>query len=169
MAEVWDLYDVHRDLTGETWVRGTKSSIPKGRYHIVVSIWTVTPSGQILITKRHPNKSFGGMWENTGGAVLSGETSLQAAARELEEETGLKPGKMYFLGDVWHPGCVVDAYLNCADVNLDELVLQEDEVVEAKLISAKELEALNKEKIIVPNVYKTFCCYRSDIKSVLGL
>jgi len=171
VTEVWDLYDVHRDLTGETWVRGTKASIPRGRYHIVVSVWTITPSGQILVTKRHPNKSFGGMWENTGGAVMSGETSAQAALRELEEETGLKPanGKLIFLGDVWHQGYVVDAYLNCTEVDVDKLVLQEDEVTEAKLISAEEIEALNKNNTIVPNVYRTFCCYRSDIKSVLGL
>ena len=171
MAELWDLVDVHRDLTGETWERGTKASIPQGRYHIIVSIWTVTPDGNILITKRHQNKSFGGMWENTGGAVMSGETSVQAAYRELREETGLAPdkGSLLFMGDVWHPGYVVDTYLYTTDVDIDKLSLQEDEVIDAKLITPDEIDELHSKGMIVPSVYKTFCCYRNDIKSVLGL
>lgn len=170
MTETWDLYDVHRDLTGETWERGTKSQIPQGRYHIIVSIWTVTPDGRILITKRHPAKSFGKMWENTGGAVISGETSIQAAYRELREETGLEPGKgkLLFLGDVWHPGFIVDAYLYVADVNPEELILQEDEVVEAKLVTEDELDEINAQGAMVPSVFKTFCCYRNEIRTVIN-
>jgi len=171
MSELWDLYDVHRDRTGETWERGTKAPIPQGRYHLIVSIWTVTPSGKILITKRHKDKSFGGMWENTGGAVMAGETSLQAALRELKEETGLSPakGELLFLGDVWHPGYVVDTYLYKSYVDVDSLQLQDDEVVDAKLIGPEEIDELHAGGRIVPSVYKTFCCYRNDIKSVLGL
>lgn len=171
MAELWDLYDLHRDLTGETWKRGTREPIPKGRYHIIVSVWTVTPSGKILITQRHPSKSFGGLWENTGGAVIAGETSEQAAVRELKEETGIDPGnqKLIFLGDVWHAGYVVDAYLYKADIELSELELQADEVTDAKLVSATDIENLHKEGKMVPSVFRTFCCYRKDIMSILGL
>lgn len=171
MSELWDLYDVHRDLTGETWERGTKSPIPQGKYHIIVSIWTLTPSGDILITRRHPDKSFGGMWENTGGAVMSGETSLQAAYRELREETGLSPAKgdLIFLGDVWHPGYIVDAYMYTTDIDVDKLTLQEDEVIEARITNAEEIDRLYADGMVVPSVYKTFCCYRNDFKSVLGL
>lgn len=171
MSELWDLIDVHRDLTGETWERGSHAPIPQGRYHVIVSIWTVTLDGRILITRRHPNKSFGGMWENTGGAVISGETSLQAALRELREETGLIPGKrqLYFLGDVWHPGYVVDTYMYAADIELEGLDLQEDEVIDARIVYPEEIDELHELGEIVPSVYKTFCCYKNDIKSVLGL
>lgn len=171
MAELWDLYDVHRNLTGETWKRGTKASIPHGRYHIIVSVWTVTPDGKILVTRRHHNKSFGGMWENTGGAVVSGETSEEAAYRELREETGLNPadGELRFLGDVWHPGYVVDAYLYVSKVDIDSLTLQSEEVIDAKLSTESEIDKLHTEGKMVPSVYRTFCCYRKDIKSLLGL
>jgi len=38
---------------------------------------------------RHPNKKeYSNYWENTGGSVLSGETSKVGAIRELFEETG---------------------------------------------------------------------------------
>lgn len=171
MSEIWDLYDVHRDYTGETWIRGTKAPIPKGRYHIVVSVWTVTPEGKILMTRRHPGKSFGGLWENTGGAVIAGETSIEAAYRELKEETGIEaaPGKLLFLGDVWHPGCVVDTYMYSCNVEIENLILQQEEVIDAKLAVDTEIDTMYKQGIIVPNVYRTFCCYRNDIKSLLGL
>lgn len=171
MAETWDLYDIHRDLTGETWERGTKTQIPQGRYHIIVSVWTVTPDGMILVTKRHPDKSFGRMWENTGGAVISGENSLQAAYRELKEETGLEAGKgqLRLLGDVWHPGFIVDTYLYITEVDPQKLILQDDEVIEAKLVTENELDELNGEGMMVPSVYKTFCCYREEIKVMAGI
>lgn len=41
------------------------------------------------MTRRAPGKSFAGTWENSGGAALTGETSRQAIARELREETGI--------------------------------------------------------------------------------
>lgn len=34
--EIWDLYDKHRNLTGETMVRG--EPVPQDRYHLVVHI-----------------------------------------------------------------------------------------------------------------------------------
>ena len=165
MNESWDLIDIHRNPTGETWIRGTKAQIPQGKFHVIVSVWTVTRDGKILITKRHSNKSFGGMWENTGGAVISGETSLEAAARELKEETGLDKaqGTLTFLGDVWHIGYVVDTYLFTADFEIDDLSLQPEEVVAAKFATRKDIEKLHTLGQIVLNVYRTFCNYRKEI------
>ena len=41
------------------------------------------------MTKRHPDKPFGGLWECTRGSVVDGENSLIGAKRELQEETGI--------------------------------------------------------------------------------
>lgn len=167
--EIWDLYDRYKDLTGETWERNSHEPIPHGRYHIIVSIWTVTPEGRILITRRHDDKSFGGLWENTGGAVIAGESSTKAAFRELNEEVGLKPGnrELIYLGDLWHPGSIVDTYMYVADIDIKALKLQEDEVVDARLATADELEQINAAGEMVPSVYKTFCCYRNNMQDVL--
>ena len=169
--ELWDLYDRYKDLTGETWERGSHEAIPRGRYHLIVSIWTMTPEGRILITRRHNDKSFGGMWENTGGAVIAGESSLQAAYRELSEEIGLKPGRreLIYLGDLWHPGSIVDTYMYVTDVDVGSLKLQEEEVVDARLATSADIEAIHSAGNMVPSVYKTFQCYRNDMKSVLGI
>ena len=131
----------------------------------------MTPDGRVLITKRHDKKSFGGLWENTGGAVVAGETSVQAAFRELEEETGLVPAKkeLILLGDVWHPGSIIDAYLYVTDLDPDSLRLQEDEVVDARLVLPSDIDEINRNGDMVPSVYKTFCCYRENMKEILGL
>ena len=82
-----DIYDKERNLTGRTHRRG--SIWRKGEYGLVVCVWVYDGKGKFLLTRRAPEKSFSGTWENSGGAALAGETSLQAIIRELREETGI--------------------------------------------------------------------------------
>ncbi|WP_286913214.1 MULTISPECIES: NUDIX hydrolase [unclassified Pseudomonas] len=49
-------------------------------------------SGKVLLVRRK-----GGKWNFPGGAIESGETPQQAAARELEEETGLRGNSLLAL------------------------------------------------------------------------
>ncbi len=82
-----DIYDENRSLTGRVHLRGTPWA--PGDYGLVVCVWVYDGSGHILLTRRAKGKSFHGTWENSGGAAKAGETSRQAIARELFEETGL--------------------------------------------------------------------------------
>ena len=82
-----DIYDKDRNRTGRTHRRGTIWR--KGEYGLVVCVWVYDGKGNILLTRRAPEKSFAGTWENSGGAALAGESSLQAITRELREETGI--------------------------------------------------------------------------------
>lgn len=90
--EKWDLYNAKREKSGIAVCRG--EIIPKGLYHLSVSVWIVNQQGQYLLSQRHPKKQYPLYWECTGGSVLSGETSLQGAIREVKEELGilLTPG-----------------------------------------------------------------------------
>ena len=83
-----DIYDKDRNLTGRTHRRGTPWK--KGEYGLVVCVWVYDGHGKLLLTRRAPEKSFAGTWENSGGAAQAGETSLQAIIRELREETGIR-------------------------------------------------------------------------------
>lgn len=51
-------------------------------------------NGKVLLIRRDFNKSFGGRWEVPGGKVEQGESSLEAAIREVKEETGIKLNKV---------------------------------------------------------------------------
>ncbi len=81
------MYDVNRNPLGHTHPRGVP--IKKGEYHIVVQICVQDSFGRLLMTKRHPQKIDGNMWEVTAGSALAGEDSVTGAMRELREETGL--------------------------------------------------------------------------------
>lgn len=83
-----DIYDIHRRPTGRVHKRGTPWS--QGDFGFVVCVWVYDGEGRVLLTRRAPQKSFPGTWENSGGAVKAGETSRQAVARELREETGIE-------------------------------------------------------------------------------
>ena len=85
--ELNDIYDENRQLTGRVHKRGTPWQ--PGEYGLVVCVWVYDGRGRILLTRRAKGKSFAGTWENSGGAAKAGETSRQAIARELFEETGI--------------------------------------------------------------------------------
>ena len=93
-VEFNDIYDENRNLTGKVHKRGT--TWHPGEYGLVVCVWVYDGRGRILLTRRAKGKSFAGTWENSGGAAQAGETSRQAIARELFEETGIKAAEEEF-------------------------------------------------------------------------
>ena len=83
-----DIYDSNRRKTGRLHKRGTPWR--SGEFGLVVCVWVYDGAGKVLLTRRAPEKTFAGTWENSGGAAKAGETSREAIARELFEETGIR-------------------------------------------------------------------------------
>ena len=50
---------------------------------------------KFLIIKRSKTKIYEHLWQGVAGKIEERETAWQAAIRELKEETGLKPHKMF--------------------------------------------------------------------------
>lgn len=143
MMELWDLFDSRRTPLGRTRMRGAPSSA--GEFHTVVPVWTLDSRGNFLLTLRAPEKeSYPDTWENTGGSALAGETSLEAAVRELEEETGILAAQeeLIFIGTESTRDSFVDHYLLRRDLSLREIRLQPNETVDAKWVSLPELDAM---------------------------
>lgn len=141
MAELWDLYSGEREKTGATLLRGTP--IPKGQYHLVVSVWIVNSKEQYLLSQRHPDKPYPCFWECTGGSVLAGEDSLKGALREVKEELGISleasQGKLIYQTRRETSQDFYDVWLFHADIDIEKIILQETEVVDVQWVSRDSL------------------------------
>ncbi len=82
--EMWDCYSAERQKLGRLHPR---AAFRRGRRLSSWSwVWTVNRKGEILLTKRHPDKPCGLLWEMTGGSVLAGKPAgkrVPRAAREV--------------------------------------------------------------------------------------
>ena len=125
--EIWDAYDARGDRLGFDLVRD--EPIPQGVFHLVVEIVTLARTGEVLLTRRHPQKPYGLLWELTGGSALKGEAPLQAAVRELREETGItaKPEEFELLDACTERGTHYDHYCLRRDPAKVKVVLQPGE------------------------------------------
>ena len=141
-----DIYDKDRNLTGRVHVRGTRWN--PGEYGLVVCVWVYDGKGKLLLTRRAPEKSFPGTWENSGGAVKAGETSRQAIARELFEETGIRAEEEEFeLLDTGVDGNThYDYYCLRRATPLSEIVLLPGETDGAQWVTFQQVRDLIAEK-----------------------
>mgnify|MGYP000004617665 FL=1 len=55
---------------------------------------------RFLLLKRAKTKLYEHLWQGVAGKIEKGETASQAAVRELKEETGLTPYKMFIADHV---------------------------------------------------------------------
>ena len=122
-----DIYDADRNLTGRRHRRGTPWR--PGEFGLVVCVWVYDGRGNLLLTRRAKGKSFSGTWENSGGAVQAGESSRQAIARELYEETGIRAAQedFEFLDTDVDRNIFYDHYCLRHPVSTREIVLQPGE------------------------------------------
>jgi dATP pyrophosphohydrolase len=65
---------------------------------VFVDVYVLRPGSvapEVLVLRRGPDGRSPGSWETVHGHLESGETPVQAALRELREETGLEPLRLY--------------------------------------------------------------------------
>ena len=150
--ELWDILDENGIPKGYTHERG--KPVRDGDYHLVVEVIVTTPDKHLLLTFRHPDKPFGNSWEITGGSAVAGEDSLTAAQRELMEETGICVSKENLSFRRKHLGnhALYHLYHVEADISEKDIVLQEGETVDARLVTSEEFKKLIAEGKICPPI-----------------
>lgn len=133
-----DLYDLNKNLTGETIFKGEK--YPSDRKILVVAIWIENSKGELLVQKRSIEKD--GKWATTGGHPKSGETSLQGIITEVKEELGLDISNedIKFIYSDFDDKVFLDMYYVKMVVNINKLVLQKEEVSEVMWASIDEIK-----------------------------
>ena len=150
--ELWDIYDENRVKQNRTMVRGEPYG--EGDCHLVIHVCVFNGQGQMLIQKRQPFKQgFSGLWDVTvGGSAVMGDSSAQAAERELYEEIGLRV-------DLSHtrPHLTInrehlfdDFYLIEREVELSSLTLQGSEVEQVRWATREEILAMIDDGRFIP-------------------
>ena len=151
-----DIYDIDRNRTGRVHLRGTRWK--KGEYGLVVCVWVYDGKGNLLLTRRAPQKTFPGTWENSGGAAQAGETSLQAVTRELREETGIcaKAEDFELLGTGRDGNTHYDYYCLYAPIAIEDVVLLPGETDDAKWVSFAQVHQMIEDKQICRIIGRQF-------------
>ena len=159
-----DIYDKHRNLTGKLHLRGTPWGI--GKYGLVVCVWVYDGKGKLLLTRRAKEKSFAGTWENSGGAAQAGETSRQAIARELFEETGIRAAEEDFelLSTGKDRNTHYDFYCLKREVPLTEIKLLPGETDGVQWADFETVHSLIAEKKICKIIARQFLKQEADLK-----
>ena len=158
--EYWDLYDSERKPLGRVHIRGEAFS--EGEYYVCAEVWVKNPKGQFLITKRHPDKKAGDLWEFTGGGTLAGESTLRSAVRELKEETGIDAGEseLRLFATYRRKNYFQDLFLLNKDVDIADVVLQPGETVAARWAAAGEILRMIEKGEFVHSTGIRFQMYR---------
>jgi len=138
--EWWDIVDAEGARTGDTFCRGA-ADWPTGRFHLIVAVCVQREDGAVLLTQRSGNKKeFPFEWEFPGGSALSGESSRDAARRELWEETGIDVplSMLTFVGRFTEESALLDFYVAKQPCSA-ELTLQKSEVMAAEWVTPREV------------------------------
>jgi len=142
LLELWDVYDVEGNLLEGTLIRDER--IPRGQYHLVVEVLTLTPDGRMLITQRAPGKTFPLQWEVTGGSALKGEDAKTGAVRELREETGIQvtPAELLPVAAFTIRDCHFRTFAVVKDVLPADIILQPTETVAFRFVEPAAFRAM---------------------------
>lgn len=81
-----DIFNKRREKLENIRERG---KLEKNEYSISVHVWLLEDDKLWIQQRSNEKKIFPGLWEQSGGGVISGETSLEAVKRETKEELGL--------------------------------------------------------------------------------
>ncbi|VEI06557.1 NUDIX hydrolase [Kurthia zopfii] len=150
--EKWDLYDLHRHKTSKQIIRGEQ--LQSDEYHVVVHICIFNAQNEMLIQQRQPFKNgWSNLWDITcGGSAIAGDTSQDAASRELLEELGIQHNfeniRPHFT--INFARGFDDYYLIEKEVNIDSLQLQAEEVQAVRWASKDEILELMKGGKFIP-------------------
>ena len=149
--EQWDLYTKDRIKTGMTINHG--EHVPEGCYRTVVHIAIFNTKGEMLIQQRQKDKNlWPNLWDVTAaGSVIAGESSVEAAEREVFEEIGyrldLNNERPAFTID-FDEG-FDDCYLVIRDLDVNKLVLQTKEVQAVKWATEEQILQMIEDEIFI--------------------
>ncbi len=160
--ELWHLYVKLEHPLHKTHIRGEK--LKDGEYHLVIHIWTFS-KGKLLITKRHPSKPYGNLWEVTGGSVIANETAVEGAKRELKEETGIdcEEDELFLCTTKIEGHCIFKSFIHEKNIRIEDVICQENETIDARLVSYEEWLKMLEKGLVASPIQKHYQKYKNQL------
>lgn len=156
-VEYLDAYRIDGSKTEETLIRGKE--IKNGLFYLASEVLVVFNRAEVLFVQRHPNKKgYPNYFEATAtGAALKGETSKQAAYRELLEETGIAcPNLIYNHRWINESSQIIfDSYI--APINSDKrptVELQVTEAVDYRWVALEDISTFARNNKVIDRQIK---------------
>lgn len=164
MLELLNAYDCKNCLLKKPIIRGRK--VKKGEFYKISEIFIIS-NNKILVTLRAANKKTDpDRWDIVGGHVKFGENSRTTAVREMKEEVGLdvKTKDLIKLQTLPFGKFYSDMFLIEGEYDLYSLVLQKEEISDAKFVTVEELKDMLQSNEFSENL--TFRIYQCLSKIV---
>ena len=148
-----ELIDIYDDLGQKSGITVEKyEAHKKALVHKGVCVWIINSNNELLLQTRSDKAGFPNMIDiSFSGHIKSGETSLEAAVREGQEELGihLEIDKLQYLFSCREYGGIEgyfeneidDVFLYRADIPIDEYTFCDDEVKEVVYVPLDEFKA----------------------------
>lgn len=115
-------------------------------------VMPVDDKGRVLLVRQYRLPARKYLWELPAGRIDPGETALQGAKRELREETGCRAKKFLKLAEFYpSPGFLAEkmTIFLAKEVTIGEAQPMEDERIETRWFTAKEIDELIRSRKIL--------------------
>ena len=144
--EILDLYDDFGNSLNKTIIRRV-NEIPAGA-NIMQSYILIKNNDKYLLEQSTERNNF--RWSIPGGHVLTGETPEMGLNRELNEELNISNINYEKIDIIKFPynKFIFNVFYSEDLINLNDLQFQEDEVIQVKWFSKKEIIKLIEEEKI---------------------
>jgi ADP-ribose pyrophosphatase len=132
---------VDRDLV--RLPNGSEASLEIVRHPGASAMVPVLDDGRVLLVRQYRWATRGFLLEVPAGKLDAGEPAESCAARELEEETGYRAGRLERLGSVWTTPGFTDEVIHlflARDLAPGRQELERDEVIEEHPLAWDEIE-----------------------------
>lgn len=158
-----DIYNNRRENMNYFKERG---KLEEGEYSLSVHVW-ILDGENIWIQKRSADKKiFPNLWEQSGGGVISGETSLDAVKRETFEELGisLNNNEITYIGSYARVQDIVDVWMIQKKLEQENIKMQQEEVANIKSVTFEEFDEMIKNGEVVPTINPSYSLLRNYFK-----
>lgn len=161
MEELIDVLDENGNKTGEIVTR--KQVHEQGLWHRIIVVAIIDKDGHLLMQQRSKHKTKNPLkWDvSSAGHVSSGQTSIESAIRETQEELGIDINEeelqyvLTYKDDLkiqenYNDNQIYDCYIVQKDkIDIRDIKLQESELEQVKLCNLEQFKKFIENKSIV--------------------